>query len=432
MPRTDLLLLLVLLLLPCAALAADDSTSDEPSSEEPGAEAPPADQPADTGPEGPAAAPPEAPKEVPPVAEPAPVKLAPPSVTYSGGLVLASPDGKFSLKVNGRVQTRFTFEIPLEDPESFEAAFSIPRARLKFSAKAFGWLNVMLHIDFSKGTFDPKDVYGDARLLKDWVHLRVGQFKRPSSRQFIASSSKLQFVDRAITQAHFGNDRDLGLMLHNGFGESMPFEYQLAFVNGTYAKAHSEGGVTVDLVTGEGSVSTSTTNVPDRFRPTLVARFGWSHGGIDGYSDTDIKDSPFGTAIGGGVTTTFGLPGDPSGHVIGTLDWILKGRGFSVNAAGFVKSVEDPDTVGGQVYDSVGFQAQTAFAIKGLVEPAIRVARIWAADPADSAFEAGGGVGVYLVRQKVKWVTDVFGVQEGVDGEPSTAVRVRSQLETSF
>ena len=368
----------------------------------------------------------------PPAPRPPPRPVSPPAVGYDGGFVLASPDGKFALKINGRVQTRFTFEIPVGDPEGLEAAFSVARARLKLSAKLLGWLDVVLHFDFSKGTFDPKDTYGDARMVEDWLHLRAGQFKRPSSRQHLASSSKLLFADRSITHKHFGNDRDLGLMLHNGAGKSRPLEYALAFVNGTGSTATTSGGVTVDLATGEGTVATKSSNVPDRFRPTLVTRVGMTTGGIDGYNGADLKAGPFGVAVGGGLTTTFGLPDDPSGRVVGTVDWILKVRGFSTNGAGFVRTVQDGESFADQAWDSAGFHMHAGYAIDGKVEPAFRLARIWSADPSHSAFEVGGAIGVYLWKQKVRWATDVVALEHGVGADATTALRVQTQLETSF
>ena len=137
-----------------------------------------------------------------------------PTAGYDKGFFIRSADSDlFELVINGRIQGRFAFESVEEHLEAEttgdaaadaaeaeasagtereeEYAFSVPRARLKLKGHAFREsLGYALQVEFGKGNTYLKDYYVDAGLVPGSLHLRVGQYKRPFSRQQITSSGK--------------------------------------------------------------------------------------------------------------------------------------------------------------------------------------------------------------------------------------------------
>ena len=67
------------------------------------------------------------------------------------------------------------------------------------------------------------------------LHLRVGQWKRPFSRQQLTSSGKQEFVDRSLTDKAFGAGRDVGMMVHNNFTRAKGLEWAAGVFNGNGA-----------------------------------------------------------------------------------------------------------------------------------------------------------------------------------------------------
>src|SRR5690606_7437382 len=167
----------------------------------------------------------------------APAEVAPdlPTSGYSKGLFLQSSDGKFKMVFGATLQARFTRtseDTDMTDAE-YGVNFSLPRARLTLKGHAYTPdLTYKFQSDFGKGSVSLKDLFFDYR-LHDWVHVRVGQDKRPFSRQQVTSSTKQQFVDRAITDKAFGGGRDVGIQVHNEFTDVEGFGYGLGLYNGT-------------------------------------------------------------------------------------------------------------------------------------------------------------------------------------------------------
>ena len=94
---------------------------------------------------------------------------------------------------------------PTTTPSSCAAPAS--RSRATSTARQ---LSYKLQTDFGRGVVLRKDFHVDVK-LGDGVWLRVGQWKRPFSRQHIHSSGRHELSDRAITDNVFGAGRDIGL-----------------------------------------------------------------------------------------------------------------------------------------------------------------------------------------------------------------------------
>lgn len=346
-----------------------------------------------------------------------------PTVGYKGGFFIASPDGLYKLTIGARVQTRFTFEKD-DGGESFH--FSIPRARLALKGNVFSKdLKFKFQTDFGKGFASLKDFYADYRFIKDWLHIRVGQWKKPFSRQQLTSSSKLAFVDRGITDKAFGAGRDIGLMFHNG---NPMFEWAFGLFNGTSDKASLSASADAD-----GDVSGKFTNVPDKFNPMAVVRLAYNHNDMNGYDSADLKGGDVRFAVGVSAKLDAGLDqvGD-KGALAAELDFVLKVSGFSASAAVFLNA-----PLGGDGVDLLGTHVELGQSFAERFGLALRYERLdeTATDGA-VVQEIGGGFSFYLFGHKVKWQTDAYGVI--TENGPAT-LRVsstnfvfRSQLQLGF
>ncbi len=365
-------------------------------------------------------------------AAPVPGKLIPPVVGYNKGFFLASPDGAFRLAINGRVQARFTFENTAGEPRANAAQFSIPRARVGLSGHAFDKrVTFALQMDFGKGGASLKDALVDFNIIDQKLMVQVGQFKRPFSRQQLASTSKQQFVDRAITDKHFGGGRDLGVMLHSH--KKLPLEYAVGLFNGSGDKSQLTGNVSVDTSTGEGKIQSGRfSNVPDLMDPMVVARFGWHTKGFDGYRESDHTNSDFGIGIGGGVVLDFDSNDSDDSGIRAGLDYALAVRGLSSTGEVFVASAQNGGGFADQGFDSVGFRVQAGYTIKGLVEPAIRYARIMPAGGGGDRQELLGAVNVFFHEHHIKLSTDFGVLTEELDGVTLVDFRARSQVQLMF
>ncbi|MCO4773296.1 MAG: hypothetical protein KDA24_24895 [Deltaproteobacteria bacterium] len=398
-------LLLALLLLPGIALSAEPT----PAAEGPASTEAPAD---------------------------APKPLPPPKLYYKGGFFLESPDGAFKLKINGRMQARLVWENEpgTDGRRENSGQFSVVRARIKMKGSLWsGLAELVLHIDFAKGTFEPKDVTADFRLVKDHLYLHVGQFKKPFDRQFILSSSKMQFVERGITEEYFRAGRDLGVMLHNNYEKAKPVAWAIALVNGSSEKDQLSGGVAVDLATGEGSITGGKfTNVPGKPKPMVVSRVDFIFGDLNAYAQSEPGKTKKGFAVGASAQWTGNVDREGDGAVRGVVDWMGRVNWFSASGGFWLASKQDGDLWRDQVFDAWAAQAQVGAILGGVVEPAARYAYIGRAGSGNDLQEILGSVGVFIKGHKLKVVTDAGAILEETATGMDVSYRVRSNLEIGF
>lgn len=165
-----------------------------------------------------------------PVRAQAPPPPAPPPTTVDasrGGVTVSS--GVNSLTIGARLQVRWT----LDDREEASAdtagsgvgaddgpisQFDIPRMRVSFTGGAFRpWLRYTFQFDFSRTGGESaskiKDAVIEIRPVGRNYRVLAGQFKAPFGLQQLTSSGRLQFVDRAITDAKFNPSREMGVMV---------------------------------------------------------------------------------------------------------------------------------------------------------------------------------------------------------------------------
>ncbi len=353
--------------------------------------------------------------------------------SYKKGFVLKSDDGNYSLKIGGRIQTRFELEIPETGEE--EAAFAVNRAKLGLSGHALSEaIRYKFQADFGKGKVVLNDFYVDYHVAKP-VWLRVGQYKTAFTRQWLTSSGKQEFVDRSITHKAFGAGRGIGISVHNRIEKSPQIEWAVGLYNGTGEKA----GISVDTE-DDGDVSASFgDNVPGRLNPTIVARLGYNSPGMKGYSEADFEGGPFRFAVGASGRVEFDADkgkfasddGDDS-SIAGALDFAFKVNGVSGNVALYLASEQDGSGFGDQRISAVGGRLQAGYLIGGKYQPAIRYAQVNPDGADNTQHEFLGGFSVYFHKHKFKWQTDAGALVEKqpVDGQVDFVAR--SQLQLAF
>ncbi len=375
-----------------------------------------------------------------------------PIAGYNKGFFIQDPKGLFRLAVGATMQPHFAWESAEEHVEEVDDAtgdtvvlkrtdrepeysFLIKRAELKLKGHAFS-KNVTYGImaDFAKGTVALKDYYLDFALVPKVFHMRFGSYKKPFSRQQLNSSSKLELVDRSITDKAFGQGRDLGLMFHNKYTKSSAFEWAVGVFNGTSEKPWFEGKFDED---DEGNIEginskSKYTNVPDRFHPMVVARIGYNHGDLKGYSEADLEGGPFRLGLGLSGIADFDSDETYDSNIRGEFDFILKAAGFSATGGVYVMTAQDGNGFGDQTFNSWGLHAQAGYVIKGMVQPVFRYALVDLDGDYNKTQEITGGLSIYIFKHNLKWQTDAGGrIHEHEMGDLTDYV-VRSQVSLAF
>ncbi len=311
------------------------------------------------------------------------------------GLLLAggraSGGEPVELEVGGRIQPRW--ELSRADGEVTQR-FLVARARLGVDGKVLDQAEFSLSVDFGGGEADLKDAYLELPLGP--VKVRLGQQKKPTSRQRITSNGALQLVDRALTDDFADAGRDVGLVLHNDLARSPAgLEWAVGVVNGSGANV-----------------------IPDDLEPVVVARVGLNLGGIDGYREADLEGGGlrFAAAVSYEVDLAHGEAGDRVQRFTG--DAIAKLAGISVSAAVYAR-LEDAEA-------AVGAHAQAGvIVLPRRLELAARVSRIPLA-PGGHDHELLGAVTWFFHGHALKVTTDVGALVS--DGEPHLVARSQAQL----
>jgi phosphate-selective porin OprO/OprP len=384
----------------------------------------------------------EAPPVVePPVAtEPAPAEKQSPvvGVTYDKGLTFASDDEKFQLRVAFRNQLRFEAARPLDDGEEWSSKFSAPRIRLQFEGHVFGKDN-RYKLEFAagdRGSFGfVRDVFVEKKLV-DKVWLRLGQWKRPFNRQELVSDFSSEFNERAITAEFVGGGRDMGVAIHNDYEKSPEgLEWALGVFNrfsGGSDRPTATPTCTTNATTGAVSCTLPAfSTVPSDMSPAVVARVGWNHGGIKGYSETDLEGGPLRYAVG--LSYKIDLAqlkagdeesvSDNMSHGV-QADAHVKVQGFGLLAGVYLMKNKSADA-------EMGYLAQAGyFVVPKKLQVAGRFALV--TEPEDiSAIEARAAFNYFFQGHAWKIVTDA-GFTQDIGGEsdddPNLELRTMAQL----
>lgn len=161
------------------------------------------------------------------------------------------------------------------DSSAARGQVELRRLRLSLRARVLdGRLTFRLQVNATPAALELLDVFADVRVLEG-LALRVGQFKTPFTRFRAQSFLSLSLVDWPVFATHFGGERQLGLLLHEGGGEASRWVYQVGVFTGVNARASfARGLATVYAEPLTNPSDLRTFHGPTSLHPELVARFG--------------------------------------------------------------------------------------------------------------------------------------------------------------
>lgn len=347
------------------------------------------------------------------------------------GLIAESGDGDFQLSIGARMQIRYTLA---KDDDATEHQLHIRRLRLNMGGFLFGKDNTFkIQYAMSPNDLDERetvrhtpmlDAYAHFKQLRD-VNVQIGQWKVPYSRERIASSGALSFVDRSLADGEFTVDRDTGMVLRS---EDVAGADLLSYDVGVF--------------TGEGKNGYT----PEEAAPMLLARISLRpFGKFHEYDVPDLErvESPK-LAIGGAFihhvdargsrgNRGFDVTREPSTFDHATADAIFKWSGWSILGAFYWRKGED--FTDGSNANGTGF-----FVESGLVFPrhpfdmAVRYGGTRPADDASSVAERsemGVAFNHYIADHFLKMTLDyehLWGDAGFDQGEDQVRVQMQMSL----
>ncbi len=367
-----------------------------------------------------------------------------PTSGYHRGFFVRTGDGSAALRLNGRVQGRFELDGAGRDVS--HARFLLRRVRVTLKGHVFEpRLSYRLQVGLGEGRVALKDAWVQYALSERWARLRVGQFKRPFSREQLTSSGRQAFVDRAPTDKAFGAGRDLGIMLTSD-PKAGGMELSVGVFNGTGAEGELSAAVRVDPATWVGRVQgAERSNVPDVFHPALVARVGYESPGLRGYSEGDLQGGGwrFGVAASGRVD--FDAEATGNNLLAGEVDYVVKAYGFDttgglyaqrrVTTEGATQGATQGATHGDggartvSAETDVGGHVQAGYTVGGRVQTALRYAVVAVGDEG-ARRDASVAVSVFWRGHALKWQTD--GTWFWGSLPTDAGWMVRSQVQLAF
>jgi phosphate-selective porin OprO and OprP len=370
-----------------------------------------------------------------------PSKSVPLEVSYDKGIVMATADESFKVRLGMRAQLRFESTRQLEDGAEVTNRFYIPRSRLQLEGNLFGEGNrYKLELGLGdRGSFSyVRDFYVDKAVGPAW--LRAGLWKRPFNRHEIVSDFSSQFNERANTAEFVGGGRDLGVGLHNEYEKSpQGLEWVIGVFNG-FSGGNDRPVINTRCTDGDTSISCTTaapSNFPTDWGPAIVARVGWSSPDMKGYSEGDLEGGPLRYAVGASYKIDLADFDQGSQSSLGDnlshgaqVDAMIKVSGLSLQLGGYMMKLKAADA-------SFGVLAQGGvFVLPKRGELAARFSLAPTSGDRDQ-IEVRGAFNWYWEGHRYKWSTD-FGMVKQTGSDPTTMAKddpdllLRSMLQLSF
>ena len=401
---------------------------------------------------------------------------------YNGGFFIRSSDDQFELKINGRIQFRWTHYATRSGNKYLNpglqrddrTGFDVQRIRLGFRGHAYD-RNLTYRVVLRMGASNSYDTrlhyaYLNYKFREDF-QFRAGIFKIASTRAQMTSSAKLQFVDRPAADAVFQFSRGLGVRFWGRLFDKR-LDYYLDIVNSfngvnnrtiTPDPAELDGnpGIVFHAVWhafGDNPGKDFKSQADHAFHESPALDFGFHYAFNDDQSDARTTRIPFklprrfGTG-GFGNTTTNGLQINQFG-----LESAFKWNGFSATGEYILRIVDvrratrrpftplflatgdDSTTTMHGAYLQVGY----FLPIPGLEKKLEAVGRVGGisvlSGGQEGTWEYAGGLNYYIQGDKVKLQTDVTKVSEvpirsssgSLANVNDDALIFRVQLQVSF
>jgi len=187
-------------------------------------------------------------------------------VYWKEGLRFDTQDGRFKLKIGGRIQNDWVwYDQPkvleyIWDPIAQAGAFvdtedgtEFRRARLFISGTIYDDISFKMQYDFAGGDAELKDAFVQLENVPYVGNVRVGRFKEPFSMEELTSSKYTTFMERALPNA-FAPGRNSGIMLHDTL-----FKERMTWAVGIFKNVDDFGTGTDD---GQSSLTARVTGLP--------------------------------------------------------------------------------------------------------------------------------------------------------------------------
>ncbi|MEW5741961.1 MAG: porin [Myxococcota bacterium] len=343
------------------------------------------------------------------------------------------------------------------------AQVELRRLRLSLRGRFLdGRLTFFFQMNTTPAALELIDVWANVRFLEG-LELRVGQFKTPFTRFRGQSFLSLSLADWPVFSTHFGSERQLGLLVHDGGGDGSHWVYQVGVFTGVNARASFARGladVYAEALTNPSDLRTF--HGPTSLHPELVARVGHEAAGVHSAQDSDER--------GGGLRHSLhfsaawdlrpAYPIDFSARLAPEvlLKWnhvfldVVAAAGWFKDAAGAVGLASVGENV------EAGWRFSPRWEVTGRfsrvdntdavrTDALTRAQGLIAAAPADEQAdvraqyasagtprwrqEVAAGLNVYLLGDGLKWQTDLTWTRT-VSGATTDEVRLRSQLQLAF
>ncbi len=225
-------------------------------------------------------------------------KTKKPELVFKDGMTIATPDGKHSISLGGRIHADYrNFNHGKnEDRTNGNTAnesdtFDVRRARIELKGKFYEYYDFQLSGDFAGQT----NGNTGATLDQAWVNIgyykpiqvKIGQFKVPLSMERKMSSNALDFMERSLHDT-LGSYEDRGAMIWGVPKDGLT--YALAVVNGEGNKNRNDADSRV-------SKPEFQLNGTVNFAQLMENKDAVYHVGL-GFSDTDISKNNNATGTG--------------------------------------------------------------------------------------------------------------------------------------
>ena len=341
---------------------------------------------------------------------------------------IASRDRAWTLRVGLTAQIWLLVEdeMPAGGEREPEATVEFRRVRPTLSGTAFtSRFSYLFHLSVLPDEWEFMDLMGDYAFTPRF-HLRFGQWKIPFTRYRTRSYKDRQLVDWAIVSPYFGAERQIGVALHSGYTAKAPepFEWSLGVFSGVNAR--SSHGV------GPSKLFEASTDVERRaIHPEVVARIGYNHNGIDTTGEGDLLGGPFRFAVHASAAWDLQPVFAEDWALRAAVEGLIKVRGFSVAATGYLATVQDGDDPGSQHLGATGAWISAGYVIAHRVEIAGQYAVVLP-DGGSPLQEPRAGVNVFILGRRVQWRTDVGAVLGCDTGDRTADVQVRSLIQASL
>ncbi len=357
--------------------------------------------------------------------QPQPPKVDPRTFKFE----IASPDRAWTLRIGLTAQIWTVIEDsgPLGGERDRSVDLELRRVRPTLSGSAFtSDLRYLLHIALLPGKWEFMDMMVDYAFTPRF-HVRVGQWKIPYTRYRIRSYKNRQVVDWAGVSTYFGAERQVGVLLHDGYDARTPppFEWAIGVFTGANARtAHA---------VGPSKLYEADPDVEDRnFHPEIVGRIGYNHNGINTTGENDLEGGGFRFAVSMSGTWDLAPVWAEDWALRGAVDVLMKVRGFSLSGTFYAATVQDGPSLGDQAPGALGVYAATGYVIKKRVEIAGQYAAVIPHGGVGTFHEPRAGVNVFIVGRRVQWRTDVGAVIGCAGCDREVDVQVRSVVQMAL